>query len=280
MPDWSDDAVTFDDCSGPTCATSTMVSLVRLRSGNGTLRINRLTRDELDRSERLVHLSAVPIRLPRISQLPALLRPPARFVRDMIQPRYAFQADGYATIHYSPFVDDAGFNSRFAQVVDTWPTSPDIRWRLWILTRSAVHCAALDGSFAEFGVFRGGGRFIVLSECRPHAGRSYYLFDTFSGIPHEKLGDYEKGVGLGGRLSNTSVAEVEERLAPWRDQIRIVQGDVFETLKTTETGPLAFVELDLNPPAPSEGALEYSDSRLRPRGVPGLGAYGGGGFQE
>jgi len=280
MPDWSDDAVTFDDCSGPTCATSTIVSLVPLRSGNGTLRINRLTRDELDRSERLVHLGAVPIRLPRISQLPAPLRPPARFVRDMIQPRYAFQADGYATIHYSPFVNDAGFNSRFAQVVDTWPTSPDIRWRLWIMTRSAIHCSALDGSFAEFGVFRGGCSFMVLSECRPHAGRSYYLFDTFSGIPHEKLADYEKGVGLGGRLSNTSVAEVEERLAPWRDQIRIVQGDVFETLKTTETGPLAFVHLDLNAAAPSEVALEYSYSRLVPGGIAVFDDYGWAEFEE
>src|SRR5437879_7541584 len=211
---WSDDAVTFDDCSGPTCATSTMVSLVPLRSGNGTLRINRLTRDELDQWERLVHLGAVPIRLPRISQLPALLRPPARFVRDMIQPRYPFQADGYATIHYSPFVADAGFNSRFASVVDTWPTSPDIRWRLWILTRSAIHSAALDGSFAEFGVFRGGCSFMVLSECRPRAGRSYFLFDTFSGIPHDKLADYGTGVGLGGRPSNTAGPEAEAMSEP------------------------------------------------------------------
>src|SRR2546430_3335708 len=153
---WSDDAVIFDDCSGPTCATSTMVSLVRLRSGNGTLRINRLTRDELDRSERLVHLGAVPIRLPHISQLPAPLRPPARFVRDMIQPRYAFQADGYATIHYSPFVNDAGFNSRFASVVDTWPTSPDIRWRLGVLSRGALHCAPLGRSFCGVWAVRGG----------------------------------------------------------------------------------------------------------------------------
>src|SRR5437899_3537863 len=202
MPDWSDDAVTFDDCSGPTCATSTIVSLVPLRSGNGTLRINRLTRYELDRSERLVHLSGVPIRLPRISQLPAPLRPPARFVRDMIQPRYPFQADGYATIHYSPFVDDPSFNSRFASVVDTWPTSPDIRWRLWILTRSTIHCAALDGSFAEFGVFRGGCSFMILSECRPHTGRSYFLFDTFSGTPHEKLAREHKGLGRGGTTSH------------------------------------------------------------------------------
>src|SRR5439155_8826125 len=199
------------------------LSAVKSPADQLSARILSRERDGCTREGRLVHLSAVPIRLPRISQLPAPLRPPARFVRDMIQPRYAFQADGYATIHYSPFMDDAAFNSRFAQVVDTWPTSPDIRWRLWIMTRSAIHCSALDGSFAEFGVFRGGCSFMVLSECRPHAGRSYYLFDTFSGIPHEKLADYEKGVGLGGRLSNTSVAEVEERLAPWRDQIRIVQ---------------------------------------------------------
>src|SRR5437899_11113835 len=99
MPDWSDDAVTFDDCSGPTCATSTIVSLGPLWSGNGTLRINRLTRYELDRSERLVHLGAVPIRLPRISQLPAPLRPPGRVLRDMMQPRYPCQADRYATMH-------------------------------------------------------------------------------------------------------------------------------------------------------------------------------------
>jgi O-methyltransferase len=221
----------------------------------------------------------VPIRLPRISQLPRPLRPPARFVRDMIQPRYLFQADGYATVHYSPFMDDAGFNSRFAQVVDTWPTSPDIRWRLWILTRSAIHCANLDGSFAEFGVFRGGCSFMVMSECQPRAGRSYYLFDTFSGIPHEKLTEYEKGTGLGGRLANTSVGEVEERLASWRDLIKIVQGDVFETLKTIETGPLAFVHLDLNAAAPSEVALEYSYDRLVPGGIAVFDDYGWAEFE-
>src|SRR5437867_10920946 len=151
----------------------------------------------------------------------------------MVQPRYPFQADGYATIHYSPFVDDARFNMRFASVIDTWPTSPDIRWRLWILTRSAIHSAVLDGSFAEFGVFRGGCSFMVLSECRPHAGRSYYLFDTFSGIPHEKLGDYEKGGGLGGRLSNTSVAEGGERVGPGRAQVRGVQGGGVEAAQAT-----------------------------------------------
>src|SRR2546430_9970557 len=141
------------------------------RSDGSARRTKSAEEAAIDVERRLVHLSAVPIRLPRISQLPAPLRPPARFVRDMIQPRYAFQADGYATIHYSPFVDDAGFNMRFASVVDTWPTSPDIRWRLWILTRSAIHCAAPDGSFAEVWGFRGGGRFFVSLAGRRPPGR-------------------------------------------------------------------------------------------------------------
>jgi hypothetical protein len=195
-------------------------------------------------------------------------------------PSYKFESDGVATLHYSPFTDDAAFQARFRAVAHTWPTTNDIRWRLWILTRSAIHCAALDGSFAEFGVYRGGCTFMVLSECRPRPGRSYFLFDTFSGIPGANLTDQEKSAGFEGRLSDPSVAEVRDRLAAWQDQVRIVQGDVFETLKTTETGPLAFVHLDLNAAAPTEFALDYSWSRLVPGGMLVFDDYGWGGYED
>lgn len=217
---------------------------------------------------------------PRIAQLPAVLQPPARFVRGMVKSPYVFQSDGIATGHYSPFMHDPAFQARFRTVANTWPSKDDIRWRLWILTRSAIHCAPLDGSFAEFGVYRGGCTFMVLSECRPRAGRSVFLFDTFSGIPDTNLTDQEKSTGLAGRLADASVAEVQNRLAAWQDQIRIVQGDVFETLKTTETGPLAFVHLDLNAAAPTELALEYSWSRLVPGGMLVFDDYGWAGLEE
>lgn len=121
---------------------------------------------------------------------------------------------------------------------------------------------------------------MVLSECRPHTGRSFFLFDTFSGIPGTNLTDQEKRAGLEGRLADVSVAEVRDRLAAWHDQVRIVQGDVFETLKTTETGPLAFVHLDLNAAAPTEFALQYSWSRLVRGGMLVFDDYGWAGLEE
>src|ERR1700682_5039618 len=168
------------------------------------------------------------VRRPRIAELPAALQPPARFGRGLVKKSpYSFEGDGFATWHYSPFLDDPEFQPRYARVAETWPGS-DNRWRVWILTRIAAHCASLDGSFAEFGVYRGGCTFMVLSESPPR--RSFFLFDTFAGIPTTRLTEKEKSEGFGGHLADVSVEEVRDRLAAWSDQVRFVAGDVFETL--------------------------------------------------
>jgi O-methyltransferase len=214
------------------------------------------------------------VRRPRIAELPAVLQPTARFVRSIIKKSpYTFEGDGFATWHYSPFLEDQEFQKRYATVAHTWPGS-DNRWRLWILTRSAIHCASLDGSFAEFGVYRGGCTFMVLSECRPRPNRSFFLFDTFAGIPSSRLTAYEESEGFGGRLADVSMSEVRDRLSPWSDQVRFVAGDVFETLSKTETGPLAFAHLDMNASAPTKVALEYVWSRLVPGGMIVFDDYG------
>lgn len=214
------------------------------------------------------------VRRPHISELPTALQPPARFLRAIVKKSpYSFEGDGFATWHYSPFMADAQFQSDYAKVSQTWPGS-DNRWRLWIMTRCATHCASLDGSFAEFGVYRGGCTYMVLSVCRPRSGRSYFLFDTFGGIPTTNLTQQEVAAGFGGRLSDASVDEVRERLSPWKDQVKFVVGDVFDTLPSTETGPLAFGHLDLNAAAPTDFALKYVWSRLVAGGILVFDDYG------
>jgi O-methyltransferase len=220
------------------------------------------------------------LKRPRIDQLPSALQPPAKFVRRVIgKSPYTFEGDVIATGHYSPFLEDAAFNGQYAKVAHTWP-GWDIRWRLWILTRSAIHCSALDGSFAEFGVYRGGTSFMVLSQCRPHPGRAYFLFDTFAGIPNSNLTARETETGFAGRLSDVTLAEVHNRLLPWSDVTRIAPGDVFETLRREETGPLAFAHLDLNAAAPTEVALEYAWSRMVPGGIVVFDDYGWSGYED
>lgn len=185
---------------------------------------------------------------------------------------YRYEGDGIATQHLSPFLEDPGFVARYETVASMW--TADLRWRLWILTRGAAHCASLDGGFAEFGVYRGGCAYMVLSGTRPHEGRSFFLFDTFEGIPASNLTEAEVRAGFAGRLADTSLEEVRSRLDPWNEQVRFVAGDIFKTLPNIETGPLAFAHIDLNAAAPTEQALRYTWARLVPSGIVVFDDYG------
>jgi hypothetical protein len=132
----------------------------------------------------------------------------------------------------------------------------------------------LDGSFAEFGVYRGGCAYMVLTGSPPRAGRSFYLFDTFQGIPESNLTSEEVAAGFAGRLANTSLDEVHERLDRWKAQLQFVVGDIFKTLPETETGPLAFAHIDLNAAAPTDLALRYVWPRLISSGIVVFDDYG------
>jgi O-methyltransferase len=216
----------------------------------------------------------VRLQRPKISELPTVLQPAARLAQRVLKKGpYRYEGDGIATAHLSPFLTDADFESRFGTVAATWG-GYDIRWRLWILTGCARHCASLNGSFAEFGVYRGGCAFMILSGAGPHSGRKYYLFDTFQGIPGEHLTENEARAGFQGRLADVSLDDVRQRLAGWPDQVEFIIGDIFQTLPTTETGPLAFVHLDLNAAEPTGAALEYIWSRLLPGGIVVFDDYG------
>jgi O-methyltransferase len=202
----------------------------------------------------------------RIGRLPRVLRPPALLMRNLVRrrPRYTYEADGLATVHFSPFLEDREFDELYWRVERDWfPTwHADLRWRMWVLTRLARRCSGLGGSFAEFGVYRGGTAYLTLATAALPPGRRFYLFDTFSGIPSEDLTAAESRNGLGGELADTSRAYVERLLDPWRSVIEIQEGNVLETLPNMETGPLGYVHLDLNASSPTRAALEYVYPRL------------------
>jgi hypothetical protein len=205
----------------------------------------------------------------RIARLPRPLRLPAVVLRNLFRrrPRYGYEADGLATVHLSPFLEDDEFDRLYWRVEADWfpDWHADLRWRVWILTRLARQCRELEGDFAEFGVFRGGTAYLTLATVEPEGSRRFHLFDTFAGTPTAALTDAERVEGIGsGNLSysGTSSEYVAGLLSPWRDRIEIHEGDVGETLGRTETGPLAFVHMDLNATAPTREALEYCYPRL------------------
>ena len=189
------------------------------------------------------------------------------------EPPWTFHADGMATAHHSPFLDDPAFTALYEEMVEEWYPGKrvDVRWRVWLLVELVRQCEHLDGSMAEFGTYRAGVAFMLLGLTEVDR---LYLFDTFAGIPSDRLTEYEAVEHFGGQLNETSPAFVEERLSRWAGRFTICPGDVFETLQQTETGPLSFVHMDLNVSAPTAFALDYVYPRLVPGGVMVLDDYG------
>ncbi len=87
-------------------------------------------------------------------------------------------------------------------------------------------------------------------------------------------------MGLQADLQIRSVEYVDDLLAPWRPAYEICPGDVFDTLPTTDVGPLSFAHIDLNAVAPSRFALEYAYSRVVSGGMIVFDDYGGAGFDD
>jgi predicted O-methyltransferase YrrM len=222
----------------------------------------------------------------RIARLPRPLQWVAVLARNLgagpERVHYVYEADGLATAHYSPCVEDTAFAALYDEVVGWWyeGVRTDARWRMWILTALARSCQGLPGDYVEFGTYRGGCAYMLLATDAVPAGSTLRLFDTFEGIPASKLTEREVAEGLAGHLADTSVAEVAARLDRWKDRIRFCDGDVFETLQREPAGEIAFVHMDLNASAPTAFALDWAWERMVPGAVVLFDDYGDAHFDD
>lgn len=195
-------------------------------------------------------------------------------------PPWTYYADGLATTHYSPFLEDRDFSQRYAAMAPDWTpgVAVDARWRMWILMRYAEQATLRPGNFAEYGVYRGGCSLMLLQTV-DLTGRRLHLFDTFAGIPQTRLTEGEREHGMGGRLADTSADYVRSLLSRW-DPIPVLwPGDVFDTVPS-DVGNLAFAHIDLNAAAPTVHALEDAYERLMSGGVIVFDDYGWEGYED
>jgi O-methyltransferase len=216
-----------------------------------------------------------------IEKLPRPLRPIGVVARNyMVKRKYVLVADDMATAHYCPFIDDAEFEALYWEMQRSWYPGADIRWRMWLLTTLAQSCQHLDGNFAEFGTWRGGSAYMVLGRTKVPAAHRFFLFDTFTGIPSDRLTERERKDGFGGRLNDTSLEHVDNLLAPWRTRYVLCPGDIFETLNSADVGRLSFAHVDLNASAATRFSLDYAYKRMVCGGIIVFDDYGYSGYED
>jgi len=147
-----------------------------------------------------------------------------------------------------------------------------IEWRIHTALWAAAHAVKLPGDFVECGVNTG---IMALAICDyvdfNATGKSFWLFDTFSGIPEEQINDRERELGRArdaSALYGESYELVRANFAPF-PSARLVRGKVPDTLPTADIDDVAFLSLDMNIAAPEVAALEFFWDKLVP-GAPVL----------
>lgn len=114
--------------------------------------------------------------------------------------RPQYSADGLGVYGKNVgFLDDYAFAQAWRVVREAnrpyWKTVPDIRWRAHVCVWAARIALRTDGDFVEFGVNTGMLSTMVWRTigARAFGDRSFWLYDTFDGIPDGGLDIAERG---------------------------------------------------------------------------------------
>lgn len=148
------------------------------------------------------------------------------------------------------FLDDPALRTAFEGALGNY-TDPSTKhvarelfWRKHVLLWCARNCLSVDGDFAECGVSTGFGVEVLANALDfGKIDRTYWLYDTFSGVPAEQADEGSpKPLDDDGGLARR---RVKAKFASFPN-IKIVPGALPYTLSKNSPTKLAFLHLDLN----------------------------------
>ncbi len=184
------------------------------------------------------------------------------------------------------FRNDAAFMRAWRSVHATHAydqyVSPDgISWRMYVLCWAARRGLALEGDFVECGVFKGDMSLVVVQSTGfPASGKTFYLYDTFSGFAakYSSPADFPMNEGFfdyANRIySEAGIYEsVVERFAPY-ETVKVVRGVLPDSLDQACPEKIAYLHIDLNSPQAEIGTLLRLFDRVSPGGAVIFDDYG------
>ena len=132
--------------------------------------------------------------------------------------------------------------------------------RLYVLWQFARYANALhhEGDYAEVGVWRGGGSYLIASVCYP---RTVHVFDTFTGLPEADADRIAKGA-----FADTSV-EVVRRYLELLGTCVVYPGLFPGTAQPIAHRQFCLVHLDVDLYSSTRDGLIFFYERMVPGGV-------------
>jgi len=156
-----------------------------------------------------------------------------------------------------------------------------IEWRAAICCWAAKHASRLPGDFVECGVNTG---MMSLTVCEyvdfNSLNKSFYLFDTFKGIPESQMLSTERPDRIISNSKYPDCYELAQKNFSQFPRANLVRGLVPETLKTVPIEQVAYLSIDMNIAYPERKAIEYFWPKLTPGAIVVLDDYGWTGYEE
>jgi O-methyltransferase len=140
----------------------------------------------------------------------------------------------------------------------------DVRWRQHIACFAARHALLLEGDFVECGVHTG---LLSLAICHTldfgKIDRTFYLCDTFQGIPIEQLEGSEKALAErhNKRYYLDSCERTRQNFSGFPN-VRLIRGRLPETLDQVPSQRIAYLSIDLNQVNAERAVIEALWDRL------------------
>lgn len=154
--------------------------------------------------------------------------------------------------------DDQDFIKLYNEIQDISLVSP---YRCFFLYQFTKNANSLSGQFAQVGVYQGGSAKLI--QTVKSKKKSFYLFDTFSGLPEHnpKIDDY-----LQGKFSDTTIEKIEQLFSKDPD-VKIIPGIFPDSAKQITREKFAFVYIDVDLYKSNYDALNFFYNRMVPGGI-------------
>ena len=181
------------------------------------------------------------------------------------------------------FINDKKFSDAYAaginsghKLAGTGGKPLNLQWRVHMCCWAARHASRLEGDFVECGVNTG---IFSLAVCNfldfNQLDKTFFLFDTFSGIPEKQMSESEYEPR---RAENQLMYEECYDLAKSNfsgfPNVRIVKGEVPESLDSVDIERVAYLSLDMNIARPEIAALNHYWDKLVTGAIVILDDYG------
>ena len=152
-----------------------------------------------------------------------------------------------------------------------------IRWRVAIYCWAAAHAARLPGDFVDCGTGTGSHALAVCDYINfNNTGKTFWLFDTFEGIPLEQMSDLERA--LGRAEENPAFFrpsyEIARKNFEQYPNAHLVRGKIPDTLAGAPINHVSYLAIDMNIALPERAAIEHFWPLMVTGGIAILDNYG------